>query len=65
MNFRVLKPLMLATLVTMLVGGLTACGNDDDQGPAEEAGEQIDESMESAGERVEELGEDIEEAAEE
>lgn len=56
---------MMAALVAMLVGGLAACGSDDDQGPAEEAGESVDESMESAGESMEEMGEEIQESAEE
>ena len=42
-------------------GGLIAC---DDQGPAEEAGENIDDAAEDAGESMEELGEDMEESAE-
>ncbi|MDR5899939.1 hypothetical protein QC823_13165 [Halomonas vilamensis] len=63
MSVQRLKRLMMAALVVLLVGGLAACG--DDQGPAEEMGESVDESMESAGESMEELGEDIEKAAEE
>lgn len=55
------KKLALAILMALLAGGLAAC---DNQGPAEEAGESIDESTESVGESIEELGEDIEEAAE-
>lgn len=58
MSIQLLRRLMMAALVAMLVSGLAACGNDDDQGPAEEAGESVDESME-------EMGEDIEESAEE
>lgn len=38
---------------------LTACGD----GPAEEAGEQIDESAEEAQDTAEEAGEEVEEAA--
>ena len=55
------KKLVIALLMAMLAGGLLAC---DNQGPAEEAGESIDESTQNVGESIEELGEDIEEAAE-
>ncbi|MDP3535314.1 hypothetical protein P8S55_13305 [Halomonas sp. M1] len=61
MSKQVTKNLVMALLMAMMVGGLAAC---DNQGPAEEAGESIDESMESAGESIEEMGENIEEAAE-
>lgn len=61
MSTPLMKKLTLALLMAMMMGGLAAC---DNQGPAEEAGESIDESMESAGESIEGLGEDIEEAAE-
>lgn len=65
MSVQLLKRLTMAAFFVLLVGGLAACGNDDDQGPAEEVGESVDESMESAGESMEEMGENIEEAAEE
>ncbi|AVI61572.1 hypothetical protein [Halomonas sp. GFAJ-1] len=61
MSKQVTKNLVMALLMAMMLGGLAAC---DNQGPAEEAGESIDESMESAGESIEEMGENIEEAAE-
>lgn len=61
MSKQVTKNLVMALLMAMMVGGLAAC---DNQGPAEEAGASIDESMESAGESIEEMGENIEEAAE-
>jgi len=41
-------------------GLLAACDND---GPAEEAGEQIDESMEEAGDAMEDAGDAMEDAA--
>lgn len=55
------KKMMAALGVLMMVGGLAAC---DNQGPAEEAGENIDESMDQAGENVEQMGDDIENSAE-
>lgn len=46
--------------------GLTLAGCTEDQGPAEKAGENIDESMERAGDRIEdatdEMGDTLEEA---
>jgi|TARA_B100000929_G_scaffold286329_2_gene271256 hypothetical protein len=62
MSTPLMKKLAVALLMAMMVGGLAAC---DNQGPAEEAGESIDESMEDAGESLEEMGENIEESAEE
>ena len=61
MSTPLMKKLAVALLMAMMMGGLAAC---DNQGPAEEAGENIDESAEEAGESMEELGEDMEEAAE-
>lgn len=55
------RKLGLALLLSVLLGSLAAC---DNEGPAEEAGENIDEEMENAGEGVEEMGEDIQESAE-
>lgn len=46
--------------------GLTLAGCAEDQGPAEKAGENIDESMEQAGDKIEgatdEMGDAFEEA---
>ena len=61
MTTELAKKLAIALFMALIAGGLAAC---DDQGPAEEAGENIDESAEEAGESMEELGEDMEEAAE-
>ena len=60
MTSQLAKKLAIALLMALMAGGLVAC---DNQGPAEEAGESIDESLEDAGEGMEELGEDIEDAA--
>lgn len=62
MTHDVLKKLGLTLLVGMLAAGLVGC--QDDPGPAEEAGQQIDEAMEDAGEGFEEMGESIQDAAE-
>lgn len=57
-----MRYLMMAALVAMMGLGLAAC--QDDPGPAEEAGQSIDEAMEDAGERIEEMGESLQETAE-
>ncbi|SHM14444.1 hypothetical protein [Vreelandella subglaciescola] len=56
-----LKKLVVALGVLMMAGGLAAC---DNEGPAEEAGESIDESMDNAGENLEQMGDDIQDSAE-
>ncbi|AJY52436.1 MULTISPECIES: hypothetical protein [Halomonadaceae] len=61
MMTQVAKKLAIALFMALMAGGLIAC---DDQGPAEEAGENIDDAAEDAGESMEELGEDMEESAE-
>ena len=61
MTTEIAKKLAIALFMALMAGGLVAC---DDQGPAEEAGENIDESAEEAGESMEELGEDMEDATE-
>lgn len=61
MKNEMMRKLGLALLIGMLGAGLVAC---EDEGPAEEAGENIDESMEDTGEEMEERGEEMEEAAE-
>ncbi|HSP57652.1 MAG TPA: hypothetical protein VLO12_05090 [Halomonas sp.] len=61
MKSEMLRKLGLALLIGMLGAGLVAC---EDEGPAEEAGENIDESMEDTGEEMEEMGEEMEEDAE-
>lgn len=62
MKTDMLKRLGLALLIAMMAGGLVAC--EDDPGPAEEAGQNIDEAMEDAGESVEEMGDEIQDSAE-
>ncbi|MBB3183940.1 hypothetical protein FHR95_001494 [Halomonas fontilapidosi] len=62
MKNAMMRKLGLALLIAMLGVGLAAC--EGEQGPAEEAGENIDESMEEMGEGMEEMGEEMEEAAE-
>ncbi|WP_227369157.1 hypothetical protein [Halomonas sp. M20] len=61
MQKNLMRKLGLALLMALMLGGVAAC---EDQGPAEEAGENIDEATENAGDSVEEMGEDIQDAAE-
>ncbi|WP_136068904.1 hypothetical protein [Modicisalibacter radicis] len=61
MQKNLLRKLGLAMMLALMLGGVAAC---DDQGPAEEAGENIDEAAENAGDSVEEMGEDVQDAAE-
>ena len=57
MKNTMMRKLGLALLIAMLGAGLAAC--EEEQGPAEEAGENIDESMEEMGEGMEEMGEEM------
>ncbi len=58
-----------ALIALMMALGLTLAGCSDDLGPAEEAGEQVDETMEETGDEVEEatdkMGGEAEEAGDE
>nr|WP_298415009.1 hypothetical protein [uncultured Halomonas sp.] len=56
-----LRKLGLAILIALMLGGVAAC---EDQGPAEEAGENIDDAVDDAGDSVEEMGDDIQDSAE-
>ena len=47
--------------VAFLVGGLAAC---EKKGPAETAGEKIDQATENAGKKMEEVGNNIQKSAE-
>ncbi|WP_163560624.1 hypothetical protein [Halomonas sp. NO4] len=62
MPHAITRKLGLVLMLAMLGVGLAAC--EEEQGPAEEAGENIDETMEETGEEVEEMGEEVEESAE-
>ncbi len=56
------RKLFLALLAGLLALGLAGC--EEEQGPAEEAGQEIDQAVEEAGEGVEEMGDTIEDASE-
>mgnify|MGYP001822387632 FL=1 len=56
-----LNNLSVFLLAAMLAVGISGC----DKGPAESAGEAIDEAFEDAGEAIEDAGEAIEDAVEE
>lgn len=52
-----LSNIFCALLLALSVGALAGC---QDQGPAEEAGENIDEAMEETGDKMEEAAEEVE-----
>lgn len=58
-------PSMTAALAALLLAVAPITGCDRQEGPAEEAGEEIDQAVEEAGEQVEEAGEAVQESAEE
>jgi hypothetical protein len=57
-----IKKLMLIIVMILSFAALNAC---ESEGPAEKAGEKIDEAVEETAEKAEEAGEAIEEKAEE
>ncbi|MBZ9558249.1 hypothetical protein KGQ96_09240 [Halomonas coralii] len=61
MTSDMLRKLGLALMMALMLGGVAACDND---GPAEEAGENIDQAAEDVGDSVEEMGDDVQDAAE-
>jgi|GEM_PF-471217 len=57
---RCMRTLLLLLLAVGAGAGLSAC---EDQGPAEQAGEEIDEAVEDAGDAVEDAADDVEDEA--
>jgi hypothetical protein len=57
---KISNSLLAALAVSFLIAGLAGC---EKQGPAEKAGESIDNAAASAGDHIEEAGEDIQDAA--
>ena len=57
-----LRTLMIAVLFGLLSIGVLSC---EKEGPAEKAGEKIDQTVEEAGDKMEEAGEAVKETAEE
>lgn len=51
------KHILMATLAGVLTVSLMGC---EQQGPMEEAGERIDNSMENAGDKIENAGDKVE-----
>ena len=51
-----LLTLLAAPLALAVLGGLAGCEND---GPLEEAGEEVDEGLEDLGDELEDIGDDI------
>ncbi len=54
-------PISLSLIMGVLLVALSGCDQND--GPAEQAGEKIDNAAEQAGEQVEKAGEAIQDAA--
>jgi uncharacterized protein YjbJ (UPF0337 family) len=61
--------ILIATLSAIALAAVIGCSKQEEEGPAERAGKQVDESMEKAkdytSDKVEEMGEAIEHAGEE
>ena len=55
--------LTILSIVTLMLIGTALTGCEADQGPAEKAGEKIDNAVENAGEAMEEAGDELEEAS--
>ena len=58
------RPGMTVLMMIIAIAGLGAC-TDRNDGPAERAGERIDDAVSDARERLEEAGDELDEAAEE
>lgn len=58
--FKMLSRVLLLTFVIGSLGLVSAC---EDKGPAEKAGEQIDETIEESGDAIEEAADEAEEAS--
>lgn len=56
---RTIRMLMLAMAATLALG---AAGCEEQKGPAERAGEKIDNAVDSAGEAVEDAGDKVKDA---
>ncbi|WP_251976931.1 hypothetical protein [Salinicola avicenniae] len=63
MRTDLLKKMAMAMLLGLMAFGVVACDNDD--GPAEQAGESVDDAVDDAGDAMEDTGENIQEEAEE
>ncbi len=59
---KMLKHIIAVMAVVLFVAAVSACPRQE--GPAEQAGKQVDEAVEQGGEQLEEAGENVEDAAE-
>lgn len=62
MTMKALKKLSLILFLGLAVAGMYACP-DSDEGPAERAGEKIDDAAEDVGDKMEDAGDKMEDAA--
>ncbi|AFJ03182.1 hypothetical protein Q7C_2043 [Methylophaga frappieri] len=58
---RMLSRFMLMAFIVGAMGMVSAC---EQQGPAEEAGEQVDEMLEESGDAIEDAADELEESTE-
>ncbi len=57
----IFRSLLLVLLLAVSVAGLSACPNSDvGDGPAEKAGEKMDDAAEGVGDKVEDVGDKAE-----
>ncbi|MCE3028151.1 MULTISPECIES: hypothetical protein [Salinicola] len=62
MRSDLLKKMAMAMMLGMMAFGVVACDNDD--GPAEKAGESVDNAVDDAGQAMENAGDNIQDKAE-
>jgi hypothetical protein len=55
----------MAVFAAVLSFGITGCEKHEAEGPAEQAGKELDKAMEKAGEEIEQMGKDIQKSVEE
>ena len=52
-----------ALVMSVLLAALTGCQKQEQEGPAEHAGKQVDKATEKTGQQIEKAGESIQDAA--
>lgn len=61
MRSDLMKKMGMVMMLGMMAFGVVACDNDD--GPAEKAGESVDNAVDDAGQAMEDAGNDIQDKA--
>ncbi|OLO02821.1 MULTISPECIES: hypothetical protein [Salinicola] len=62
MRTDLLKKMAMAMLLGLMAFGVVAC--DNDEGPAEEAGESVDNAVDNAGDAMDDAGDEMQEQSE-